>query len=614
MTKQCLKSVEKAKRSVAAALLLWVAVALPPGSTSAAATATVSDCSTCSLVYMPVVDAVTGTPFYNECLGRCQLGADAVLVPPIPDGTAVNAVEGGGTPGGGGSTGTSGGNGAYTDPVWELLPAPSNPQALEGVPLTTATVTRFSGEGYLYAGRPGFGAKGPPEESSTEGLTATAMAGSAASASSRNRRLSAGSTAGSDASYEPPDMTYFLRIAYDTGDMYIKTMSKDAVAKLLGEAGKPVSGLSNLGEPSIPEGEEGEVEEADEESRSGVASGGSGSAAREGSSSTAPSSSTSAGAQQQERVTLQLFGGNSQQGAGSSSAPTPAPTAANETGGGGSSRRALRGSWGMLDGGSGMSARRGLNSIIEDCPSCSGNGVCRCISGVDNRRQISARPRYPLTAVAQLLYRDRDGTLYSCSGSVIGSRSRTVLTAAHCVFDRASRSFYGGFTVTPGLYKSGRRGKPFGSLKVAYADVKAEFRSMGSLAYDTGLLALTESSPGGSLGVDYQCGYRSYRLATAGYPVDKPEDTLWRHVVSTQQDVCSGYPYKAIGFDVVSGQSGSPMYTRDSDKKFRVRFTISFAWYPGGNGAVAITPDTWVWMVSFMEQHRLGSIKSSVVT
>lgn len=43
------------------------------------------------------------------------------------------------------------------------------PAALEGVPLTTATVTRFSGEGYLYAGRPGFGAKGPPEESSTEG-------------------------------------------------------------------------------------------------------------------------------------------------------------------------------------------------------------------------------------------------------------------------------------------------------------------------------------------------------------------------------------------------------------------------------------------------------------
>ncbi len=40
----------------------------------------------------------------------------------------------------------------------------------------------------------------------------------------------------------------------------------------------------------------------------------------------------------------------------------------------------------------------------------------------------------------------------------------------------------------------------------------------GSLAYDTGLLALTTSSPGGSLGVDYQCGYRSYRLATAGYP------------------------------------------------------------------------------------------------
>ncbi len=46
--------------------------------------------------------------------------------------------------------------------------------------------------------------------------------------------------------------------------------------------------------------------------------------------------------------------------------------------------------------------------------------------------QIAARPRYPLTAVAHVLYTDRDGALYSCSGSVIGSRSRTVLTAAHC--------------------------------------------------------------------------------------------------------------------------------------------------------------------------------------
>ncbi len=51
------------------------------------------------------------------------------------------------------------------------------PADLEGVPLTAATVTRFGGEGYLYAGRPGFGAKGPPEESSTEGCVGVAPEG-----------------------------------------------------------------------------------------------------------------------------------------------------------------------------------------------------------------------------------------------------------------------------------------------------------------------------------------------------------------------------------------------------------------------------------------------------
>ncbi len=207
-------------------------------------------------------------------------------------------------------------------------------------------------------------------------------------------------------------MTYFLRIAYDTGDMYIKTMSKKAVAKLLREAGKAVSGLRDLAEPSIPDGEEVEEGDAEEESRNGVASSSSGSAAS-GSSSTTAASSSPAGAQQQGRVTLRLFGGGAQQGAGLSSAPLPAPAAANETGGGG--RRALRGSWEGAEGGSGMSARRGLNSIIEDCPACSGNGICRCISGVDNRRQVGCR-----VAVASLLVtwwlRNRQGLLVLLGG------------------------------------------------------------------------------------------------------------------------------------------------------------------------------------------------------
>ncbi len=63
------------------------------------------DCTKCKLTYEPVVHVKTNTPFYNDCLGRCQLG-DAEVFQPVR--TAVS-------------------DGQQPDPITQLLPLPVNP-------------------------------------------------------------------------------------------------------------------------------------------------------------------------------------------------------------------------------------------------------------------------------------------------------------------------------------------------------------------------------------------------------------------------------------------------------------------------------------------------------
>ncbi len=53
-----------------------------------------TDCASCPSSYQPVVDIVTGLPFYNACLAKCQLGPGALLQPA----DAVQTPKSGGQP------------------------------------------------------------------------------------------------------------------------------------------------------------------------------------------------------------------------------------------------------------------------------------------------------------------------------------------------------------------------------------------------------------------------------------------------------------------------------------------------------------------------------------
>lgn len=61
-------------------------------------------CSDCKLTFAPVVHTTSRTPFYNECLGRCQLGEKEEFEP----------------------VRTTVGDGELADPITQLLPLPVN--------------------------------------------------------------------------------------------------------------------------------------------------------------------------------------------------------------------------------------------------------------------------------------------------------------------------------------------------------------------------------------------------------------------------------------------------------------------------------------------------------
>jgi V8-like Glu-specific endopeptidase len=93
----------------------------------------------------------------------------------------------------------------------------------------------------------------------------------------------------------------------------------------------------------------------------------------------------------------------------------------------------------------------------------------------DERRTVSAQPAgMPLASVGQLL---SYGQEWHCSAALIGER--TIITAAHCVYDRSSGSFARGLYFVPGRFRdtSGAIRAPYGAYDVAEVYVPSQFVS-----------------------------------------------------------------------------------------------------------------------------------------
>lgn len=215
----------------------------------------------------------------------------------------------------------------------------------------------------------------------------------------------------------------------------------------------------------------------------------------------------------------------------------------------------------------------------------------------DTRRRILNTRRRPFRYICKI---DPPG----CTGTLIAPNK--VMTAAHCVYDRARRSRYANIRVIPGKNGPGtsRRAEPFGSARAVRVNFPAAYASapnyMSAWPHDYAVITL-DRAIGRRVGTWARMAsvpasrLTRLRLNTAGYPGDKGGQHLYwtyNRVVSVR-----GSRIEYL-LDTFGGQSGSPVWLRSGNRRTLVAIHtarddagVAGATPVVANRGVALTPD-----------------------
>lgn len=236
----------------------------------------------------------------------------------------------------------------------------------------------------------------------------------------------------------------------------------------------------------------------------------------------------------------------------------------------------------------------------EDPAFSEGDESNRQVFGNDDRVQITNTKIYPFTTIGYIEGKTKSG-YGGCSGTLIGPR--TVLTAAHCLYNHDDKDWLSEVIFAPGL--NSFEDAPFGAYKAESTAIVEGYVTnyqgyYGSVVpWDLGIITLAEPA-GDSLG---WLGYSNYDnlgdfdANIVGYPGDKPGGTMWRATCKVMAENI-GTENFAYDCDTYPGSSGSSVYAYDNGAKQRVIVGVNVAESPDANTAVRLNTTYIAWINS----------------